>query len=73
MVPALLVWLRVIRDADSGGRLSPDAATRRVFLPEARAQHLWVSQLDILCNVFADYNAAHRRFYNRGGAFEDEY
>jgi hypothetical protein len=35
MVPALLVWLRVIRDADTGGRLSPDAATRRVFLLEA--------------------------------------
>lgn len=34
MVPALLVWLRVIRDADTGGRLSPNAATRRVFLFE---------------------------------------
>jgi len=32
MVPALLVWLRVIRDADTGGRLVPDAATRRVYL-----------------------------------------
>jgi hypothetical protein len=73
MVPALLVWLRVIRDAETGGRLSPDAATRRVFFLEARAQHLWASQLDILCNVFADYNATHRWFYNRGGAFEDEY
>jgi hypothetical protein len=35
MVPALLVWLRVIRDVDTGERLSPDAATRRVFLLEA--------------------------------------
>jgi hypothetical protein len=32
MVPALLVWLRVIRDADTGGRLSPDAATRQVYI-----------------------------------------
>ncbi|KAI9456787.1 SPX-domain-containing protein [Russula earlei] len=31
MVPALLVWLRVIRDADTGKRLSPTAATRWVF------------------------------------------
>jgi phosphate transporter len=31
MVPALLVWLRVIRDADTGERLGPDAATRRVY------------------------------------------
>ncbi|KAH9981901.1 SPX domain-containing protein [Russula compacta] len=31
MVPALLVWLRVIRDADTGARLSPEAATRWVF------------------------------------------
>lgn len=31
MVPALLVWLRVIRDADTGGRLGPDAATRWIF------------------------------------------
>ncbi|KAI0280667.1 SPX domain-containing protein [Russula aff. rugulosa BPL654] len=31
MVPALLVWLRVIRDADTGERLGPDAATRWIF------------------------------------------
>ena len=31
MVPALLVWLRVIRDADTGGRLGSDAATRRAY------------------------------------------
>ncbi|KAI0288956.1 SPX domain-containing protein [Russula brevipes] len=31
MVPALLVWLRVIRDADTGGRLNPAEATRRTF------------------------------------------
>ena len=30
MVPALFVWLRVIRDPDTGERLSPAAATRRV-------------------------------------------
>lgn len=35
MVPALLVWLRVIRDADTGGRLNSNAATRRVFPLEA--------------------------------------
>lgn len=28
MIPALLVWLRVIRDTDTNGRLSPAAATR---------------------------------------------
>jgi phosphate transporter len=31
MIPALLVWLRVIRDTDTDGRLSPAAATRRVY------------------------------------------
>jgi phosphate transporter len=31
MVPALFVWLRVIRDPDTGDRLSPAAATRRVL------------------------------------------
>ncbi|KAI0259100.1 SPX domain-containing protein [Gloeopeniophorella convolvens] len=31
MIPALLVWLRVIRDADTLERLSPSAATRWVF------------------------------------------
>ncbi|KAH9955577.1 hypothetical protein BGW80DRAFT_1466920 [Lactifluus volemus] len=30
MVPALLIWLRVIRDADTNERLSPVEATRRV-------------------------------------------
>ncbi|KAH9966267.1 hypothetical protein BGW80DRAFT_1254811 [Lactifluus volemus] len=30
MVPALLTWLRVIRDADTNERLSPVEATRRV-------------------------------------------
>ncbi|KAN0133328.1 sodium/sulfate symporter [Lactarius tabidus] len=33
MIPALLVWLRVIRDADTDARLSPAAATRQVYSP----------------------------------------
>lgn len=43
MIPALLVWLRVIRDADTGGRLSPDAATRRVYS---------YSRFDIHINIY---------------------
>jgi phosphate transporter len=31
MIPALLVWLRVIRDADTDARLKPAAATRWIF------------------------------------------
>lgn len=74
MVPALLVWLRVIRDADTGGRLGTDAATRRVYsCSRLDIQHLWGSQLDILCHVFADYHAPHRWFYNCGGGFQDEH
>lgn len=34
MIPALLVWLRVIRDADTDERLSPAAATQQVYSPD---------------------------------------
>lgn len=74
MVPALLVWLRVVCDGDMGGRLDPDAATRRVYsCSRLGIQYLWNSQLDILCNVFADYHAPHWWFYNCGGSFQDEH
>lgn len=74
MVPALLVWLRVIREADTGGRLDPDAATRRVYsCLRLDIQYLWCSQLDIFCNVFADYHASHWWFHNSSGGFQDEH
>jgi hypothetical protein len=45
------------------------------ILPYSRLdiQYLWGSQLDILCNVFADYHAPHWWFYNCGGSFQDEH
>jgi phosphate transporter len=33
MIPALLVWLRVIRDEETNARLSPAAATQQVYSP----------------------------------------
>lgn len=37
------------------------------------SKYLWDSQLDLLCNVFADYHATHWWFYNCGGGFQDEH